>query len=114
MSTTIIAYLVSAEDLCKVPGSKDQVLLATIPDLAEFFESIDDIGRSRDDDDEKPPLCAEAFAQIINGDPLPAEFGYVFGYAYEALCMTLGNQTEPAWHQIAGGSKWIEEIDTAL
>jgi hypothetical protein len=115
LSTAVYVYSVPVGRLRAVPGSKDKRLLAAArkPKLKGFFQTIDEIAEDRDEE-EKPPRCEEAFRQIINGDASDERFGYVYGYAYEAICLALGAEAEPSWTQIAGFFEWFEEIDNAL
>ncbi len=115
MSTAVYVYSVSVDRLRAAPGSRDQALLAAVPRLNGFFETIDEIAEDLDDDEEeRPPRCAVAYRQIVNGEPCAADFGYVYGYAYEGLCMALGAETERSWTQIARSRDWFKEIDAAL
>jgi hypothetical protein len=116
MSTAVYVYSVPVDQLRAAPGSKDEELLDAALDLEGFFETIDEIAENFDDDDERgrPPECAAAYRQIVNGEPYADDFGYVYGYAYEGLCMALGAETERSWTQIARSYDWFREIDAAL
>ena len=114
MSTAVYVYSVPVDRLRAAPGSKDEELLAAVPDLEGFFETIDQIAEDLDEEEERPPKCAAAYRQIVNGEPYADSFGYVYCYAYEALCMALGAETERSWTQIARSQDWFKEIDAAL
>jgi hypothetical protein len=102
------------ERLREIPGSKDQNLLAAVSEYTGFFRMIDELAERRDDDEEKPPRCAEAVRQIINGERYDSRFGYVYGYAYEALCQAIGTETKQSWTGIARSSAWFPEIAKGL
>jgi hypothetical protein len=115
MSTAVYVYSVPADQLRAAPGSKDKQLLAVGRKLKDFFETIDEIAEDLDEDEEeRPPKCAAAYRQIVNGEPYAEGFGYVYGYAYEGLCMALGAETERSWTQIARSYDWFKEINAAL
>jgi hypothetical protein len=113
MSTAVNVYSVPVDGLRAVPGSKNKKLLAAVRKQKSFLQMIDDIA-DPDDEDETPPTCAEAVAQIINGDKMDDRFGHVYGYAYEAICAELGAEAEPHWWSIVGAGAWFEQIDKAL
>jgi hypothetical protein len=114
MSTAVIVYSVAPDQLRTVPGSKNNNLLAATRALTGFFKTIDDIAGNRDEGEDKPPACVEAFTQIVNGEPYSNQFGYVYGYTYEGLCMTIGAETERSWTGIARSRDWFKGIDNAL
>jgi hypothetical protein len=113
MSTSVYVYAVPVNRLRSAPGSKDKAL-ATFPKLKGFFETIDEIAENYEGEEQKPPTCAKAFSQIVNGEPVNDSFRYVYGYAYEGLCMALGAETERSWTQIARSHNWFKEIDSTL
>jgi hypothetical protein len=114
MSTAVHVYSVSANRLRAAPGSQDADLLAALRPLEGFFATIDQLAERVDEDDERPPTCATAYRQIVNGEPYADRYGYVYGYAYEGLCLALGAEMERCWIPIAGSSDWFREIDAAL
>lgn len=108
MSSSITVYAVSLEQLKQVVGSRAQQLIDSILNEQEgFLSSIDDI------DDGVDMTCAEAVAALINGERPDDAPGYLFGYALEAVCSTLGDEL-PNISQIAGAADWIEEVDALL
>lgn len=114
MSTAVDVYLVPVEKLRKVPRSKNKRLLTAVRKQKDFLEMVDEIGEDFEEEEEgRPPTCAEAVAQIINGERYDDEFGYVYGYAYEAICMTIGREVHPNWCP-SGSYDWFEDIDKAL
>jgi hypothetical protein len=115
MSTAVYVYSVPADKLRAAPGSKDEELLAALSKLNGFFETIDKIADDRDQDEEEPPpKCATAYRQIVNGESYAVGFGYVYGYAYEGLCLALGAEMERSWIPIARSYEWFPKIDAAL
>jgi hypothetical protein len=114
MSTSVYVYSVDADRLRAVPGSKDKELLAASSRLEGYFKTIDKIAEHLDEDEDHPVSCAAAYRHIVNGEPYAKGFGYVYGYAYEGLCMALGTETESSWTQIARSWDWFKEIDAAL
>jgi hypothetical protein len=116
MTTAVNVYSVPVERLRAVPGSKNRKLLTAVRKQKGFFQMIDDIAEDFGDDEEvgRPPTCAEAAKQIINGEEMNEAFGYVYGYAYEAICATLGEEVSPGWSSIAGAGDWFERIDKLL
>jgi hypothetical protein len=114
MSTGVYVYSVPADRLRATPGSKDKALLDAVGSLEGFFKTIDEIAESLDEDEEKPPKCSETYRQIVNGEPFANGYGYVYGYAYEALCVALGAEMERPWTQIARSRDWFREINAAL
>jgi hypothetical protein len=117
MSTSVKVYCVAPQTLRAVPGSKDRTLLeaAVLRDLQDYFENIDAIASADDEDEEaRPPSCEDAFRQIVSGAKYDKRFGYVYGYAYEALCTTVGLETGRDWVGIARSYQWFEEIQKAL
>ena len=74
MGSFVFVYAVPVDRLRAAPGSRDTALLNAARELQGFFATIDELGENRE---EKPPTCAEAFAQIVNGGPYAAGCGYV-------------------------------------
>src|SRR4051794_36702431 len=106
MSTGVDVYVVPADDLRAAPGSKNPRLLAAAADHEYFFQTVDDLGDRRDEDEDRPPAVRQAFEEIVNGGPLDGRFGYVYGYAYQALCATVGVSADLGWHQIGRSFDW--------
>jgi hypothetical protein len=116
MSSAVYVYAVAVDRLRAVPGSRDKTLLDAVRQSTGFLEMVDEIAEDHEDEEEqqRPPACAEALEQIVNGQPYDARFGYVYGYAYEALCMAIGTETERSWTSIARSYDWFARIDKAL
>jgi hypothetical protein len=115
LSTAVYVYAVPVDRLRAVPGSRDKRLLDAARKSTGFFEMVDKMAEDHEDEEEgSPPACAAAVEQIVNGNPCDARFGYVYGYAYEALCMALGAETERSWTSIARSYDWFPRIDKAL
>src|SRR5262249_10296847 len=115
MSTAVYVYSVPVDRLRDVQGSKDKKLLTAARKLKGFFDTIDEIAEDLfDDEDEKPPSCATAYKQIVNGEEFDKEYGYVYGYAYEGLCRVLGAETKESWTAISQSYDWFEDIDKEL
>jgi hypothetical protein len=114
MSTAVYVYSVPADRLRAIPGFNDKQLLDYVSELEGFFETIDEIRADFDEEEEQPPECEQAYRQIVKGQPYTEAFGYVYGYAYEAICMAIGTETEPSWTQIARSYDWFKDIDRAL
>jgi hypothetical protein len=112
MSTSVNVYSVPVDQLRALPGSKDKRLLDLLRENPETFELLQH--DFDDEEEEKPPSGAEAVRQILQGEPLDENFGFVYGYAYESLCGVVGVGVEPTWTGIARFYKWFEEIDQAL
>jgi hypothetical protein len=113
MSTAVYAYLVPVAQLRAVPGSRDETLLTAVAQFTGFLKSIDELARHADED-EKPPRCVDAARQIIYGEPLDDRYGYVYGYAYEAIGRALGTEMERSWTQIARSYDWFKVLEEAL
>lgn len=108
MSSGINVYLVDIERLKQAIGSGDQSLIdAIVKETRGFLSTIDDI------DDEAELTCADAVAELINGQISEDVPGYLYGYALEAICAHLGEEL-PNVAQIAGASEWMEEVDQIL
>lgn len=113
MSTSVTVYSVPIARFCAIPASRDHDLLAALQPFDGFFKSIDALAAD-DDEAESAPTCAVAAAQIINGTPPNRGCGYVYGYAYEALCMAVGSEMDRTWPSISRSYEWFPEIDKAL
>ena len=108
MSSGINVYAVTLERLKQVVGSRDQAAIdAIVKGHEDFLSSIDDI------DEEAELTCADAVAELINGDLSEDAPGYLYGYAVEAICSHVGEEL-PNVCPIAGASDWIEEVDALL
>ena len=108
MSSSINVYAVPLERLSRVIGSRDQGLIDAIAESHEdFLSSIDDI------DDEAETTCADAVADLINGETSDDAPGYLYGYALEAICSHVGEEL-PNISAISRASDWIEEVDRIL
>jgi hypothetical protein len=115
MSSAVYVYAVPVDRLHAIPGSRDKRLLAAMQQSTGFFEMVDRIAADHEEEEEgQPPACAEAVRQIINGEPCDTSFGYVYGYAYEALCMAIGAETKQSWTSIVRSYDWFPRIDRAL
>src|SRR5687768_15969189 len=103
MSSTITAYAISLDTLESAIGSNDEDLLSDIAEQrAGFLESIDDIN------DEAELTCLDALTHLVNGADVNDDYGYLYGYAVEALCMHLGHVLDNV-SGISGSADWIEE-----
>jgi hypothetical protein len=110
MSSTLNVYAISFERLKRIPGSRDPALVEQVgTEFEDFFARIDKLG----DDEDEILSCREAVAQIVNGDPLSPHLGYVYGYALEAICASLGREL-PNVAGISGASDWVDEVDETL
>jgi hypothetical protein len=108
MSSSINVYAVPLERLTQVVGSRDQGLIdAIVEGREDFLSSIDDI------DDEAEMTCADAVAELINGEASEDAPGYLYGYALEAICSHVGDEL-PNICPIVGAADWIEEVDRIL
>jgi hypothetical protein len=108
MSSGINVYAVPIERLKQLVGSRDLGTIdAIVEGHEEFLSSIDDI------DEEAELTCADAVAQLLNGELSEDAPGYLYGYAVEAICSHVG-ETLPNICPIAGASDWIEEVDALL
>jgi hypothetical protein len=108
MSSAINVYAVSIERLKQVVGSRDRSAVdAIVADLEHFLSTIDDI------DEDAEMTCAEAVAELVNGETSDDAPGYLYGYALEAICAHVGEEL-PNICPIAGASDWIEEVDAVL
>jgi hypothetical protein len=113
MSTSVNIYSVPVAQLRALPGSKDKRLLDLLRENPETFElPLDDF--EDEDEEEKPPSGPEAVGQILRGEPMDENFGFVYGYAYEALCGVIGVAVEPTWTGIARFCDWFQQIDQTL
>jgi hypothetical protein len=117
MSTTLEVYAVSLDELRRVAGSRDEGLIsAIVVEQASWLAEIDAI---RDVDEEEAGetlTCAQALAQIINGEiraEVPWYQRHLYGYALEALCGHLGEPLENV-SAITGASGWVDEVDAFL
>lgn len=110
MSSTLTIYAVSFARLTQVPGSRDRRLLEEVLTECEWF--LSEIDELADEEAEVPP-CREAVAQIIEGAPMAAHCGYVYGYALEAICACLGRElTEVS--AISRATRWLDTVDLLL
>jgi hypothetical protein len=108
MSSTVTVYAVSVDRLKQVVGSGDQALIdAIVEGQADFLASIDEI------DDEAERTCAEAVADLVNGETSDDAPGYLYGYALETICRHVGQEL-PNISGISRASQWIEKIDAVL
>jgi hypothetical protein len=81
MSLSINVYAVSLEQLKQVVGSHDQAIIdAIVEGHEDFLSTIDDI------DVDAKLTCADAVAELINGELSEDAPGYLYGYAVEAIC----------------------------
>lgn len=108
MSSTITIYAVSLERLKQAAGSKDEALLAQIVEQqADYLENVDEI------DEDSGFLCADALADILHGRVNDETPGYLYGYAFEALCRQLGEEVGGI-PSISRATTWIEMVDAEL
>src|SRR5687768_10056766 len=108
MSSAINVYAVPVGRLAEVVGSRDRAVIdAIVEGQADFLESIDNIH------EEAEMSCAEAVAELINGEVSEDGPGYLYGYALEAICRHVGEEL-PNMGPISGSSDWIEEVDGVL
>ncbi len=108
MSSDITVFAINSDQLRTALGSRDRALSATIvAGAADYLASINEIN------DEAGLTCAEAVAQLIDGETSPDVPGFLYGYALEAMCGHLGREL-PNICPIAGASEWIEEVDEFL
>lgn len=108
MSSAINVYAVSVQRLEQILGSRDRALIdAIVARTADFLASIDEI------DDEAELTCADAVADLINGETSEDAPGYLYGYALEAICAHVGVEL-PNICPIVRATDWIEEVDAIL
>ncbi len=116
MSATLNVYAISFERLRRVPGSRDSALVGAIgAELEDFLGQIDRLRDDPDEDEEadEVPTCLEAVGQIVDGAPLLSHLGYLYGYAFEAICAHLGREL-PGISGIVGTWDWAGEVDEVL
>jgi hypothetical protein len=110
MSSTLSVYVISFDRLKNVRGSRDRGLVEAIgAELEYFLSQVDELR----DEDEDVPTCRDAVAQIVEGAPLAAHLGYLYGYALEAICAHLGREL-PGVSSISRAAAWIDEVDEFL
>jgi hypothetical protein len=110
MSSTLSVYVISFDRLKNVRGSRDRGLVEAIgAELEYFLSQVDELR----DEDEDVPTCRDAVAQIIEGAPLAAHLGYLYGYALEAICAHLGREL-PGVSSISRAAAWIDVVDELL
>jgi hypothetical protein len=108
MSSAITVYAVPLDRLKQVVGSGDRAAIdAIVIDTKDFLTSIDDI------DDEAVLTCADAVADLVNGEITDDGPGYLYGYALEALCIHIGEEL-PNICSIVGATQWIAKVDKLL
>jgi hypothetical protein len=108
MSSAINAYAVPLDRLKQVVGSGDQATIdAIVAGHKAFLSSIDDI------DDEATITCADAVADLVNGEIVENVPGYLYGYGLEAICAHIGEEL-PNICPIARATAWIKGVDALL
>jgi len=108
MSSTLNVYAVPLERLRQVMGSGDQDLITAIKaSQSSLLASVDEI------DDEAGFTCAEAVADLVNGNASKAHPSYFYGYAMEAICNHLGKAL-PSLSGISGVPDWVDEVTANL
>ncbi len=109
MSSTISVYAVSLDRLKQVVGSGDQGMIDAIVDARQdFLSTIDDI------DDEAEFTCADAVADLVNGETTEDVAGYLYGYALEAICAYIGEELPNICGIAGGATAWMKEVDSLL
>jgi hypothetical protein len=105
MTYAITPYAVSLTRLKQVIGSGDAVLLNEILiQQDDFLSGIDMI------DEDCEFRCSQALMALVCGDINNEIPGYLYGYAFKALCAHLGTELSDI-SGIAGAYDWIAEID---
>ena len=108
MSSAINVYALRLDQLTQLLGSRNASAIRTINEAHSYFLSnVDAI------DDQAGMTCAQAVAELINGESSKDGPGYLYGYALEAVCAHVGREL-PNICPIAGASSWIEEVDAFL
>jgi hypothetical protein len=112
MGYTLTVYSVPYQALLAIPGSRDKQVLDQIQVECPFTKSIDELIDCRNEDTESPIRIRylDAVRQILDGRPLEGAPGFVYGYALEGICWSLGstlsNDAVPGLH--------FDELDTFL
>ena len=93
-----------------IAGSHDQALYRCHCRCGHkrFLSNVDDI------DDESEITCAEAVAELINGNRSEDASGYLYGYALQAICAHIGKELNTNIPGIVGAVEWSEEVDAIL
>ena len=106
MSYTVTCYQVDIDELKKLCPSKDRNVLKTI--LRKQSAHIEDSNDYfADDIEEGAPPLETALTHLIMGEEMNSEFGFMYGYALEALCIHLGQRLEmDAFESMTGGWFW--------
>ena len=87
MSSTITVYLVSIDRLRQLLGSRDQATIrAVVTGREDFLHDVDEI------DEDAGMSCADAIAELVNGEVSEDGPGYLYGYALEAICSSVGKE----------------------
>lgn len=108
MSNSINVYAVELSRVDAIIGSCDQSLIdAIVREHEAFLSSIDDI------DSDSELTCADAVADLINGESADDAAGYIYGYASEAIYSHLG-ETLPNICSVVGASEWLDKVDAVL
>jgi hypothetical protein len=98
MSYGLTVYVVSLPKLRALPGSRDRKLIKRAQASSFVADQIDEmVQRHNEDSDEEGQIrvsFADAVAQLVTREvppDVPHYAGFVYGYAFEAICAGLGD-----------------------
>jgi hypothetical protein len=121
VSYCVNAIAVDLDEVRAALGSKKKVLVARVRKegaglLDQVDEMIADHVEEDEDEDGNPPeplTAADILRQLIMGEPYRREFGFAYGYCFEALCEHFGeglnNSEWSAMH-----SEWFDTVGKEL
>lgn len=121
MSYCVTAIAVDLDEVRAVLGSKDEVLAARLREaLAGGLDQIDRMlaHHLEDDEDEdgnppEPLTTADVLRHLVMGEPYRDDFGFAYGYCFEALCLHFGDFLDNR-HWSAMRGEWFDTVQKAL
>ncbi|MBL8851267.1 MAG: hypothetical protein JNG89_16415 [Planctomycetaceae bacterium] len=106
MSSLLQVYAVPLYKLNVLMGSRSEKSLNAILLLQQDF-----LLRISNDDEEEI-TCAQALAELVNGEVSSEHLGHLYGYALQAICAAIGKRLPDL--DVVSSLDWINEFDQAL
>jgi hypothetical protein len=121
VSYCVSAIAVDLDEVRAVIGSRKKAMLAQLQkelagDLDQVDGMLEDYAEDNEDEDGNPPeplTTADVLRHLVMGEPYREEFGFAYGYCFEAICLHFGEfLNNSQWSAMR--SEWFETVGKEL
>jgi hypothetical protein len=118
MGYILTAIAVDLKQVSAAVGSKNRQLLAALVEtFGGGFERFDEMAINACDEEagQQPLTMRAALTQMVMGEEYDKSFGFMYGYAFEYICLYFGDYLPNSeWSAMPSGSTWAAAVDREL